>query len=92
MIIYKKSTKHIVQARNDISNNPLNSQSWFNIYLRDNKITEEQARDLAYTETTPIELNFILGKHLWNESTQQVEDDLSYVPPPLPEPPTQSNQ
>jgi len=86
MIIYKKSTKHIVHYRNDGSTVRTDAQTWFNIYIKDNKLSADQAADLTYIELAPIEINLIHGKHLWNESTQQVEEDPTYVEPTPVEP------
>ena len=81
IIIYKKSTKHIVQVRSDDSTVPVSTETWLNIYIKDNKLTADQATDLTYVEPASIEVNIIYGKHLWNESTQQIDEDPSYVPP-----------
>jgi hypothetical protein len=81
IIIYKKSTKHIVQVRSDASTNPVPAETWLNIYIKDHKLTADQGADLTYVETSPIEFSFVIGKHMWNESTQQVDEDPNYVPP-----------
>jgi hypothetical protein len=81
ILIYKKSTKHIVQVRNDVSTNPSDAQTWLNIYAKDNNLTADQTTDLTYAEIAPIEFGLIHGKHMWNESTQQVDEDPNYVAP-----------
>ena len=81
IIIYKKSTKHIVQVRSDGSTVPTPAATWLNIYAKDNKLTADEATDLTYVEIAPIEFGLIHGKHLWNESTQQVDEDPNYVAP-----------
>ena len=82
IIIYKKSTKHIMSYRHDSSTGLVNTaEYYFNLYLKDNNLTPDQALDLTYIETAPIVLSLQIGKHLWNELTQQVEEDSSYVAP-----------
>ena len=81
MIIYKKSTKHIVQVRTDDSTFPTEAQIWLNTYIKDNKLSADQATDLTYVQPAPIELALAHGKHMWNESTQQVDEDPNYVEP-----------
>lgn len=85
IVIYKKSTKHVVSYRSDDSTGvaSLLAEYFFNQYLKDNNATAEQAADLTYVETAYVELAFAPEKYLWNESTQQVEVDSSYVPSTL---------
>lgn len=87
MLIYKKSTKHVVYYRIDTSTPaPQPAAYWFSMYLKDNKVSAQDAEDLTYVETEMMDLEFGIAKYLWNETTQQVEEDPSYVPPPPPEP------
>lgn len=87
MIVYKKSTKHIASYRCDVSTPaPQSAAYWFSVYLKDNKISAQDAENLTYVETEFVELAFDTDKYLWNETTQQIEEDPSYVPPPPPEP------
>ena len=83
IFIYKKSTKQVVTYRNDSSTGvaSLSAEYFFNLYLKDSGATAEQAADLTYVETAHVELAFAPDKYLWNESTQQVEEDSSYVAP-----------
>ena len=86
LVIYKKSTKHIVQVRHDSSTVPNSAANWFNVYIKDIRATAEQAADLTYVEIrSPIEISLLIGKHLWNETTQQVDEDPAYVEPPAPQ-------
>ena len=87
MLIYKKSTSIVVSIRCDEpSSQPLPADTWFNIYLKDNKISASDALDFAYVEIERIELAFDVNKYMWNESTQQVDLNPAYVAPiPAPE-------
>ena len=91
MIVYKKSTKHIVSYRSDASTAPQSAAYWFSVFIKDNGLTSQEANDLAFVETAPVTLAFDTDKYLWNESTQQAEEDPSYVPPP-PAPPPENLQ
>lgn len=93
MIIYKKSTKHIVSYRVDTSTPaPQSAAYWFSVFVKDQELTPQEADELAFVETTPVTLAFDADKYLWNETTQQVEEDLSYVPPPPSTPPSDLTQ
>ena len=81
IIIYKKSTKHVVHVRSDNSTTQALAENLFNIYLEDSKANTDQVADLAYIETTPVQLVFDAEKYLWNESTQQVDLNPDYVTP-----------
>jgi hypothetical protein len=83
IIIYKKSTKHIVNMRHDSSSDAAlrAPQYWLDVYIQDSKSSTDEASDLAYVELAPREINLQIGKHVWNESTQQVDEDPNYVPP-----------
>ena len=87
MLIYKKSTKHVVSYRIDTSTPaPQSAAYWFSIFIKDNKISAQDAQDLVYVETEMMELAFDTDKYLWNETTQQIEQDPNYVLQPPPEP------
>jgi hypothetical protein len=86
LIIYKKSTKQIVNFRSDGSTGETSptAEYFFNLYLKDSGASAEQAADLTYVEPAFVEFGLEDGKHVWNESTQQVDEDPSYVPPTPP--------
>jgi hypothetical protein len=80
IIIYYKTTKKIAFYRHDTSMQPLPAQNWFDIFLVDNDVSGEDYSfvELPFTKA----LNSIsIGNHVYNESTQQVEADPSYVRP-----------
>lgn len=81
IIIYKKSTKHIAQVRTEGSTVPTPAGTWLNIHIRDTGLTAEQAADFTCVETSSAVPNLIIGKYMWNESTQQVDEDPTYVAP-----------
>lgn len=81
-IFYKKSTKHIVGFRHDQSTpTPQPAEYWFNMYLKDNRENIADPSDIEFIETAHQEFCLELGKQLWNETTQKIEEDPSYVTP-----------
>lgn len=77
-IVYNKSTKHIFHKRKDSSTpTPKTSSELFQIYLKDNNATDNE---FAFAESLD-QFDLIVGKHVWNESTQTVEEDPNYVAP-----------
>jgi len=81
-IFYKKSTKHIVGFRHDQSTPaPQSAEFWFNIFLKDNREVISDSSDIAFIETAHKDFCLELGKQMWNETTEQVEVDPSYVAP-----------
>lgn len=87
MVIYKKSTNHIVSFRSDNSTpEPESAQYWFSMYLKDNKISAADAENLAFAETEVVDFIPSENKYKWNESTQKIELDPSYVEPTPTEP------
>ena len=79
-IFYKKSTKHIVGFRHDQSTPaPQSAEFWFNVFLKDNREGISDPSDIAFVETAYKDFCLELGRQMWNETTQQVEDDPSYV-------------
>ena len=90
MLIYNKSTKHIVSSRNDMSTPaPQTADYWFSVYIKDNKIAAEDAQDLTFVETEHVDMMFNVNQYTWNESTQQIEADPSYVAPAPISPPVE---
>jgi len=83
VIIYKKSTKHIMTFRHDTSSDSTlrTPQYWLDVYIKDSRSSTDEASDLTYVELAPMEIILQVGKHVWNESTQQVEEDPSYIQP-----------
>jgi hypothetical protein len=93
LLIYKKSTKHVVATRTDLSTPaPKPASYWFFTYIKDNKISDQDAQDLTYVETEVLDLAFDANKYFWNETTQQVEEDPNFVPPLPPTPPPEPIQ
>jgi len=87
MIVYKKSTKHIVSYRVDTSTPAPQSAAYlFSVFVNDQELTPQEADELAFVETTPVKLTFNTDKYVWNETTQQIEEDPNFVPPPPPPP------
>lgn len=93
MVIYKKSTKHIVSHRSDTSTPaPQSAAYWFSVFVKDQGLTSQEADELAFIETAFIDVAFDTDKYLWNETTQQVDLDPNYVPPPPSTPPSDLTQ
>ncbi len=85
VIVYHKTTKKLVNYRHDMSvPQTLTAQYWFNVFLNDNEVSDE---NYAFAEVPFTKaLNSIqIGDHIYNEATGQVEADPSYVAP-TPEP------
>lgn len=81
LVIYHKTTKKIVQHRHDMSV-PLThkAQDYFNFFLVDNEFRED---DYTFAEVpfTKALNNIVIGNHIYNESSGQVEADPNYVAP-----------
>jgi hypothetical protein len=88
IFIYKKSTKHILSFRSDTTTPaPASPEYWMALYIKDNNISAADAQDLTFVETAYVEINLGTNQYKWNELTQQVEADPSYVAPtPTPRP------
>lgn len=81
IIIYDKTTKKLVHFRHDMSVPQVHTaQYYFNMFLEDNEVGDE---NYAFAEVpfTKALNNIEIGNHVFNESTQQVEVDPSYVRP-----------
>ena len=81
VLIYNKTTKKIAHFRHDVSTPQTHSaQYYFDLFLADNEVGDE---NYAFAEVPFTKaLNSIeIGNHVYNESTQQVEADPSYVRP-----------
>ena len=87
VVIYHKTTKKIVQYRHDMCIPAVHTaQHWFDIFLADNEVGDE---DYAFAEVqfTKALNNIVIGNHVYNEATNQVDADPSYVAPVfVPEP------
>lgn len=93
-IIYNKTTKHVVVVRTDTSIPAPAPLATHLAYFADDHNVDPQ--DYAIVELKNKKVGDVkTGKHMWNEATQQLEEDPNYVePPPEPEflPPTQLEQ
>lgn len=87
IIVYHKTTKKLVHFRHDMCAPQVHTaQYWYNIFLTDNELSDENYSfaELPFTKALNA---IVIGNHVYNEATQQVEADPSYVPPPKPTPP-----
>ena len=87
IIVYHKITKKLVHFRHDMCAPQVHTaQYWYNQFLEDNELGEE---DYSFAEVpfTKALNAIVIGNHVFNKATQQVEADPSYVPPPKPTPP-----
>lgn len=79
-IVYLKSTKKIVHYRHDYSvPETLTVEDCFNQFIRDNKLTKDdhEVIEMEYDDN----LQIIIGNHVFNEDTKQIEADKNYVEP-----------
>ena len=74
-IAYYKTSKKIMFARNDQSTTPVAFDFYFKDFCKQNKLNEN---DYTVTEHT-YSIDVVLGNHIFNEATQQIEADPSYV-------------
>ena len=84
VIVYHKTTKKLAHYRNDMSVPQVHTaQYWFDIFLADNEVGDE---DYAFAEVafTKALNDIVIGNHIYNEATGQVEADPSYVAPTPP--------
>lgn len=81
VIVYHKITKKIVHYRHDMSVPQVQTaQYWFDQFLEDNEVGDENYTFAEVPHTKALN-NIEIGNHVFNESTQQVEADPSYVRP-----------
>ena len=84
-IIYNKTTKHIMAVRQDNSSpQPAPLSTHLSYFLDDHQVSAEDFAIVEVFNKKITEINPI--KHMWNEATQQIEEDPNYVKPPEPEP------
>jgi hypothetical protein len=85
-IAYKNSDKKILFVRldNGTAGSISTPQEWLVNYCEANNlsVSDYTAVGTAYDKKMQI----IIGNHVYNEATGQIEADPSYVPPPEPEP------
>jgi hypothetical protein len=87
IIVYHKTTKKLAYFHHDMSAPQVNTaQYWYNIFLKDNELGDENY-SFAEVLVTKALNDIVIGNHVFNETTGQVEADPSYVPPPKPTPP-----
>ena len=93
-IVYEKTSKKIVVARVETyttETNAISAQGHLLQYCDVNNLNTDDfsAVELPYTRGQ----EFQLGKHIYNESTGQIEVDPSYVAPtPIPPPPVEPTE
>ena len=81
VIVYNKATKKIVYFRNDLAVPQVHTaQYWFDMFLEDNKIDDENHAFAEVTYTKDLS-NIVIGNHVYNEATNAVEEDPNYVAP-----------
>ena len=87
-IAYSKSTKKIVYARHD-QGPQVAHDFYFNQLCENNNLNVDDY--VCIEHTYDKKLNVVLGNHVFNEATGQIEADPSYVPPvdPIPAEPTE---
>lgn len=81
LVMYDKSSKKIAQFRHDLSSpQTCTAQYYFDQFLKGNGVSSESHAfaEIPYVETYGA---IAIGNHVFNESTQTVEADPSYVPP-----------
>jgi hypothetical protein len=85
-IIYDRATKHISECRNDMSTGaPTDTTVWLEQFAKNHGCN---AADYRLVEIPYREFQLIIGKHIYNPSSQQIEQDPNWVaPPPPPSPP-----
>lgn len=81
IIVYHKITKKLVHFRHDMCAPQVHTaQYWYNIFLKDNELGDENYSFAEVSVTKALDA-IIIGNHIYNESTGQVEADPNYVAP-----------
>jgi hypothetical protein len=75
-IAYLKSSKKIVYARHDVGSQ-VAFDFYFNQHCENNNLNVNDY--VCIEHTYDKKLNVVLGNHIFNEATQQIEADPSYV-------------
>jgi len=81
VIVYHKTTKKLIHHRHDMNvPQTLTAQYWFDVFLSDNEVGDE---NYAFAEVpfTKALNDIVIGNHVFNETTGQVEADPNYVAP-----------
>lgn len=81
VIVYDKTTKKLVHYRHDMSAPQAHTaQYFFDLFLADNEAGDE---NYAFAEVpfTKALNDIVIGNHVYNEATSQVEADPNYVAP-----------
>lgn len=81
VIVYRKDTKKLVHFRHDMSVPQVcTAQDYFNLFLSDNQVGDE---NYTFVEIPfgPSLNDIVIGNHVYNEATGQVEADPSYIQP-----------
>jgi hypothetical protein len=77
-IAYYKTTKKIMFSRHDYSTvMPFAFDFYFKNFCKQNKLNEDDYTVIEHTFDD--NLNIVYGNHIFNEATQQIEADPSYV-------------
>ena len=88
IIVYHKTTKKLVHFRHDMSAPQVHTAQYlYNIFLQDSELSDENY-SFAEVPVTKALNDIVIGNHVFNDTTGQVEADPSYVPLPksTPEP------
>ena len=90
VVIYDNSTKKIMEYRHDLSAPQVRTAKYyFDQFLENNEAISD---NYAFAEIPYAKkyASIVIGNHVFNESTQTIEADPSYVPPvdPIPTEPT----
>jgi len=87
VIVYHKATKKLVHYRHDMNVPQIHTaQYWFDVFLADNEVGDENYA-FAQVPFTKTLNDIVIGNHVYNEATSQIEADPTYVAPVfVPEP------
>jgi hypothetical protein len=78
-LIYQKSDKKVMFAREDISANPLTKEQALAIYCLDNNVSSNDYVCVEIARVEEISCNFY---HLYDEATNTIIRDPSWIEPP----------
>jgi hypothetical protein len=81
VVMYDKSSKKLAGFRRDLSSPQVcTAQYFFDRFLENNRLSSE---NYTFAEIPYLDAHaaIAIGNHVFNESTQTVEADPSYVPP-----------
>ena len=87
VVIYNKFDKKIAQYRHDMCVPQVcTAQHYFDLFLEDNEVGDENYTFAEVPFTKALNA-IVIGNHIYNEATGQVEADPNYIEPT---PPAQS--